>query len=1193
MNKGGISKAVIIISLSILVLIVAGIIAAIFYNSLKTTSEESEKNATKISINPSGVFINNQAKTLTLSVKRETGQGNLIGLKFIVTDKTGNVAEDRYNITLKESEEKNFSILIPNLNLNNLSYVEVIPIIKTDRGEEELGDSADKYEFSSDKSETVDKKSVSAGSSGGGGGGGGSGGSSGGGGTAPAPAAGDTTPPAVSSVSALNSTNILVVFNEQLNKASTENKTNYEIEKASNSSISLQVFSSTLQNDGKTVSLTTSSHIYIPNETLDNYVLILNRNVSNTNIKDLAGNLLPATIKSYRYAPTLPCDLTSASWNTTSVVNNTQVKLNVQGTNCNGESFNYLIESYNGGNIINSFTSNSLNPTWNAVYIRPPFGGNAQYIFIVSVVSNPNEIIESRDYPNGILEVIEPVSVFCGDGSCNDDETCSTCWNDCGICLSGYLGISIATLKENYTVGEHVKLTDPPEKIKHSIESRSGDYLENINSIRSLENLEFEGYIIEFKNPPVAKERLKLKEYKASKNEEKEKLVYYKEELKKEHNSAIEDIESRLLAGPQFSPMQEGGFISKIISKLKYLFYLNKIKILQSPPEKIEIKSEFYNSFNGIAVSDISVEEVELIKNSPYVKSVRPNMKVQLNLVNSVPLIQEGILAGQLDEDGNDCTTTGKQCLTGEGVSIAIIDTGIDYTHKDFGSCNGINSSEVWSTIPAGTIVNVSYETDHPYNNSGEYSFNVTHPDFSNMALHFSNFSTERTWDLVGITNESGYFISLYHGSPGNFWTKEITGNLTIVEFFPESYTIVGENNDKYGFKIDMITNKTSQKVDIGECSKIVGGYDFVEDGYTFFNESDTDPKDRHGHGTHVAGIISGDGTLKGAAPNSQLYIYKALNEDGSGLLSWIISSIDASLDPNQDGNLSDHVDIISMSLGVDCGGIYDSFCGPDDALSTAVNNAVNEGVVVVVAAGNSGPYENTITSPGTAEKAITVGASDFNDGIADFSSRGPVYYNGQGKKPDIVAPGDYICSSHAKIYDWFDGGLFGDAPLYCFDEEHVLHSGTSMSAPHISGAAALLKQKNPNLTPDEIKTLLMDSAANIRADQYSQGAGRVNIKEALILSQKPQSKIANIHTNNITGNLTIKIQRFNATSWINHSIVYQNSNEIIPAGSLIKLDMLFNQQNVTINGQGLYKVYVIFEFGLEKIETEWEFNIS
>src|SRR5436190_2151825 len=136
-----------------------------------------------------------------------------------------------------------------------------------------------------------------------------------------------------------------------------------------------------------------------------------------------------------------------------------------------------------------------------------------------------------------------------------------------------------------------------------------------------------------------------------------------------------------------------------------------------------------------------------------------------------------------------------------------------------------------------------------------------------------------------------------------------------------------------------------------GPGHKVAGGWDFAN--------NDGDPKDDAGHGTHVAGIIAADSPeIAGVAPGATLYAYKVLSAQGSGLQSNVIAAIERSIDPNQDGNPSDHLDVINLSLG-----------GPgtaDDLVSHAVDNATAAGVIVVVAAGNAG-RPDSIGSPGRA----------------------------------------------------------------------------------------------------------------------------------------------------------------------------------------------------------------------------------
>ncbi|MBT4135470.1 S8 family serine peptidase [archaeon] len=157
-----------------------------------------------------------------------------------------------------------------------------------------------------------------------------------------------------------------------------------------------------------------------------------------------------------------------------------------------------------------------------------------------------------------------------------------------------------------------------------------------------------------------------------------------------------------------------------------------------------------------------------------------------------------------------------------------------------------------------------------------------------------------------------------------------------------------------------------------GNCERVKGGYDFVND--------DAIPEDKYdGHGTHVAGIVGADGVMKGVAPGVDFYAYKVLTMAG-GELDHLVAGINRAMDPNNDGDFSDRIDIISMSLGTDCNGVYNLDCGPEDAISSAVLDAINAGSIVVVSAGNDGPEPGTITSPAVLDEIISVGAHYNND---------------------------------------------------------------------------------------------------------------------------------------------------------------------------------------------------------------------
>jgi minor extracellular serine protease Vpr len=373
------------------------------------------------------------------------------------------------------------------------------------------------------------------------------------------------------------------------------------------------------------------------------------------------------------------------------------------------------------------------------------------------------------------------------------------------------------------------------------------------------------------------------------------------------------------------------------------------------------------------------------------------------------------------------------------------------------------------------------------------------------------------------------------------------------------------------------------------------GGQDLVD--------NDQDPMETRAlgkatiHGTHVAGIIAANGKIKGVAPEAKIIAYRALGPGGGGTTEQVLAAIDQAI--------LDKVDIVNLSLGNDIN-------GPDLPISLALNRAVDKGIVAVAASGNSGPNVWTVGSPGTASKAISVGAStptmeipyiliegsrdkiriepmegsakwaldrsllivdggggrkqelknvrgkivlikrgtltfsekaenaqaagaaavliynnisghlignlettmhipvgaltrddgaffikkltksslsarvsvlEEKDRLADFSSRGPVTETWE-IKPDIVAPGVAINST-------IPGG-------------YLSLQGTSMAAPHVAGACALIKQAHPDWTPAQIKASVMNTAKPLSKNRsgyyrtYEQGAGRIQVDAAI-----------------------------------------------------------------------------------------------
>lgn len=262
-----------------------------------------------------------------------------------------------------------------------------------------------------------------------------------------------------------------------------------------------------------------------------------------------------------------------------------------------------------------------------------------------------------------------------------------------------------------------------------------------------------------------------------------------------------------------------------------------------------------------------------------------------------------------------------------------------------------------------------------------------------------------------------------------------------------------------------------------GEGYKVVGGYDFVN--------QDEDPVDDNEHGTHVAGIVAADGLLKGVAPKAWLYAIKVLDEYGSGWESDIISGIEYTLDPDNDDNFDDKLDVANMSLGGDK-------IMADDPMEIAVENASSNGVIFCVAAGNNGSTGvESVGTPGTAPSAITVGATRTDDQTVDWlSSIGPTPVS-YILKPDIVAPGFVINST-------IPGGGY------------ATFGGTSMATPHVAGTAGLLKKLHPEWSPAEIKSAMMSTARDLGVEKIEQGAGLLDAYKAAMV--KTLVSCANLH---------------------------------------------------------------------------------
>lgn len=236
---------------------------------------------------------------------------------------------------------------------------------------------------------------------------------------------------------------------------------------------------------------------------------------------------------------------------------------------------------------------------------------------------------------------------------------------------------------------------------------------------------------------------------------------------------------------------------------------------------------------------------------------------------------------------------------------------------------------------------------------------------------------------------------------------------------------------------------------------------------------------DRFGHGTHVAATVAGSGKAgraggRGVAPGARLLVGKVLDDSGSGDLSWIIAGMEWAV--------REGARVVNLSLGAPSYGGSDPVSEAVDALSASSDT------LFVVSSGNSGPGPQTVGTPGIATAALTVGAVSKQDAFADFSSRGPRLDDG-AVKPEITAPGVGIVAARAA----------GTSLGQLVDRSYTAMSGTSMAAPHVAGAAALLAQAHPDWRPEQLKAALVSSAEPVgTAPVWAQGVGRMDVPAAL-----------------------------------------------------------------------------------------------
>jgi serine protease AprX len=316
------------------------------------------------------------------------------------------------------------------------------------------------------------------------------------------------------------------------------------------------------------------------------------------------------------------------------------------------------------------------------------------------------------------------------------------------------------------------------------------------------------------------------------------------------------------------------------------------------------------------------------------------------------------------------------------------------------------------------------------------------------------------------------------------------------------------------GVGVAVLDSGTANVPDLNNArgqSRVVAWADFVNGRRQMYDDG--------GHGTFVDGIIAGNGAsslptdqggkattqYRGVAPGANIISLKVLNSRGQGRASSLIAAVAWAIGHQRQYDI--RVMNISVEGSVTTPAAY-------DPLDRAVDAAWQAGIVVVCSAGNEGAFgEGGILSPGNDQFAITVGASDTqqtpgtsDDTVCAYSSVGPTLFD-EFAKPDLVAPGNHIVSLRAPG-SWIDVNYpqtrvavssYIPGASRWLPSSYAVMSGTSASAPVVAGAAALMLQQDPSLTPGDIKLRLTDSAdALAGASSYAQGAGQLDVAAAL-----------------------------------------------------------------------------------------------
>ncbi len=447
----------------------------------------------------------------------------------------------------------------------------------------------------------------------------------------------------------------------------------------------------------------------------------------------------------------------------------------------------------------------------------------------------------------------------------------------------------------------------------------------------------------------------------------------------------------------------------------------NREFVYLKEPSQVNSWSEKVKSYNSSEVNHLRrrtfnylIEKLEYseVKNkfpeenffSAELDSSERNMLNSLNIVKKIEPVPKAKIAIDETTDLTKASTAWDWGFTGEDVGVCVLDTGVDYTHSHLGGCD-----ELYSINKTNVNTNkffLSEKGDEESSNEKKFT-KINESGSKYLSLNFKNINLSSN-DYLSIYDSEGNEELLIEDIDS--FSNYSTGNISLD--YLEIY-IGSDDFENYNQSLKLSSYTYYNYYE--SCDKILGGWNFAD--------GNNNPIDKDGHGTHVSGIVSAKGSeYYGIAPESHIIPVKVLDDEGKGNFGDIKKGIDYCVEKSEKYNIK----VISMSLGSDSTFESEEDCN-DFYLSSSINNAKENGIIVTAASGND-ESDTSLVSPACLPSVLSVGSVDKSNKIAESN---------RNKYLDTMAYGHRILSTFP-------------------ENSFVTSSGTSMATPHVAGALAL-----------------------------------------------------------------------------------------------------------------------------------------